>query len=473
MLPDGDDRRMGGLGEVLALSWPASLTMLNNTLMQFVDGLMVARVGPSSLAAQFVGGIFAFAPTSLALGMLTVVNTYVSQNLGSGRPQRCGQYAWAGIAIALVYSLTLGPLLILLSGRIFSFMPHTETVQALETTYFRYMISAMGLFLAARVLGQFFFGIHRPGIVLAASLISNLVNVGLNYVLIYGKLGMPAMGLEGAALGTLCSAGVLLGLLLAVFLAPSMHARYGTRALRQVRRSQCGELMRIGWPAGVQFSNDSLSWGVFISALVGQFGTAHMAASTVAMRYMSLSFMPAVGVSIATTAIVGRYIGMGRHDIAQRRAHAALVAAMAYMGLCGACFLVFRYPLARFFAAGVNSAAANIPIEQVVEISTKILICAAVFQLFDAMAIVFIGALRGAGDTFVPMVLTIVLCWTLVLGGGLVMVKHLPALESLGPWLTASLYVIVLGVLVAWRFESGRWKKIRLLDSVVPPAGAP
>lgn len=476
-----DDKPMWGLGEVLKQAWPASLSMLNHTLMQFVDGLMVSWHSPTALAAQFVGGILVFLPTSFALGMLAVVNTYVSQNLGAGRPHRCGQYAWAGMAVAVAYSLLLAPVLIALAGPLFgqidrlaaavrdatgiSLTPEQRAPQlvAMQTMYFRYLMAGMGVFLVSRVLNGFFFGIHKAWIVLCASLAVNLANVGINYVLIFGKLGFPAMGLEGAAIGTVASVGLLVLLLGAVFLCRRMHRRFATRRWRDAKLSECRDLLRVGWPAGVQFANDTANWGVFTAVLVGVFGPAHLTANTVAVRYISLSFMPAVGISIATTALVGRYIGLGRPDLARRRTHAAVWVAMIYMGLCAAAFVVFRYPMVRIFAGGAAPGTTAIPPERIVAIGVNLLLLAAAFQVFDALGIVFVGALRGAGDTLWPMVVTIMLSWLVIGGGGAAAVLLAPELTSLGPWLAASGYVVVLGLLMAWRFESGAWRRIDLL----------
>jgi len=463
-----DDKPLWGLGEVLRMSWPASLSMLNGTLLQFVDGLMVSSRGPSALTAQFIGALSAFVPISLALGMLTVVNTYVSQNLGAGRARRCGRYAWAGLAVAAGYCLLLAPPLLGLSGRLFALFAHGGEITALETMYFRYMMSAAVLFLGSRVLEQFFFGIHRPGIVLITTVLCNATNVGLNYVLIFGKLGFPALGLEGAAIGTVASSALRFGVLMAVFGSSRMHARFGTRAVRAARWSHCRELVRVGWPAGVQFSNDTLTWTVFNAALVGAFGRAHLAASTIAARYMSLSFMPAVGIGIATTALVGRYIGAGRADLARRRAHAALAVAMTYMGLCALAFWAFRHGMVDLFvtipdAPALTADQTRAQRDLIVAIGGRVMLCAAAFQLFDALAIIFIGALRGAGDTFWPMIATAGLSWSLTVGGGVAMVTFLPQLTSIGPWLAASAYVIVLGLIMASRFESGAWRKIDLL----------
>ncbi len=472
------NRPSWGVGEVLKLSFPASLSMLSGTIMMFVDGLMVAGYSPTALAAQGIGGIMSFVPTSFALGMLTSVNTFVSQNLGAGRLNRCGQYAWAGMIIAVLLSVLAIPLLIG-AEFIFKWFPHTDEVKTLETMYFSYMIAGMSLFLCSRVLEQFFFGIHRSGIVMVSAFAANICNIGADWVLIYGKFGLPAMGLEGAAIGTLGSTALLLVIMLLIFICPSMHRKFDTRSAGKAKLDECLDITRIGWPAGVQFLNDILSWSAFNAILVGLFGTAHLVASITVMRFMQLSFMPAVGVGIATTALVGRYIGMGRLSMAKRRAHTAVTLCMTYMGLCGLAFWLFGEELVRWYITllPAQGEETGVSIEQVVSIGGGIMICAAVFQLFDAIGIVFVGALRGAGDTLWPMFATIILCWSIIVGGGILMIHFFPDLESLGPWIVASAYVILLGPVLAWRFESGKWRKIDLLKKheypiqLTPPQG--
>ena len=449
-----------GFGEVLRLSWPASLTMLNTTMLKFVDGLMVSFVGPAPFSAQFMGGMVAFVPESFAMGILTVVNTYVSQNLGAGRLRQTGLYAWAGLAIAMAFACLIAPLA-LVARPLFVLFHHAPDVTALEAMYFRYMVLSVLVTLPTRVLEQFFFGIHRPRIVLVASLLANGTNVLINYTLIFGKFGFPAMGLEGAAIGSVISWVLQFALLLIVFLAGPLRRKYATGLSRAVRLRHCLDLIRVGWPAGVQLCNDIASWTLFQGALIGPMGTEHMAASTAAMRYMGISFMPAVGIGVAATAIIGRHIGQGRADLARRRAHAAMLSAMVYMGVCGVLFTLFRHDLVRFFVHVDPEQIAHA--ETIVKIGTRILVCAAVFQLFDAVGIVYVGALRGAGDTRWPMAVTIALSWGIVVGGGAAAVLLLPGLASLGPWIAASLYVVVLGAVMGWRFESGAWRKIDLL----------
>jgi MATE family multidrug resistance protein len=473
-----------GLAQVLRMSWPASLTMLNSTLMKFVDGFMVSRVGAVPFAAQYAAGMTSFVPESFVMGLLTVVNTYVSQNFGAGRPRRTAPYAWAGLLLAVAAGAVLAPLALgarPLFGLLASFAAHrppSPELIALETVYFRYMILTVGVTLSCRVLEQFFFGVHRPRVVLVASIVANLFNVAANAVLIFGLLGFPALGLEGAAIGTVLSWGIQLLILLVVFLSRPTHRRFSSRSIAAVRPRHCAELLRLGWPAGVQLCNDIATWAVFSVWLVGWFGEAHLAASTAVMRYLGISFMPAVGIGIAITALVGRHIGEARLDLARRRTHTGLLVAMAYMGLCGAAFWLFRYPMVSLFVKLAPEAAAPATEAQqlageIVQIGATILLCAAVFQLFDAVGIVFIGALRGAGDTLWPMIVTICMSWAMVLGGGVLAVWLLPGLGSVGPWAAASAYVVAQGVVMAWRFESGAWRKIDLLKRQAGPGLAP
>ncbi|HUU60324.1 MAG TPA: MATE family efflux transporter, partial [Phycisphaerae bacterium] len=454
------------IAEVLKLSWPAGLSMLTGTTMRFVDGLMVSWLSPEPFAAQFMGGMAAFVFESFILGTLTATTTYVSQNLGAGRPERCGEYARAGLLLAAALAVLCLPL-VFVSRPLFALIGHAPRVQAYEAMYFRYMIAAIFIGQSAIALQRFFYGVHHPRIVLAVAVIANAFNVLCNYVLIFGKLGFPALGLEGAAIGTIAGITLQLGILAAVFLGPKMHGRFATRRA-QVSLVQCREILRVGWPAGLQFCNDLLSWGLMASVLVGMFGTEHLAAHTAAIRYMGLSFMPAVGIGIAATALVGKYIGQGRPDLARRRAHAALVLGVTYMGACALGLFLLRHPLIGFFVtvaptANVSAADALARADQVVRIGARIMICAALFQVFDAMAIVYVGALRGAGDTRWPMVVTFLLSWAVIAGGGGLAVCIAPELTSLGPWIAASAYVIVLGIILARRFESGAWEKIDLL----------
>jgi MATE family multidrug resistance protein len=201
------------LREVWSIAWPTVLTMTSYTIMQFVDKLMVARVGPLEVAAQGNGGIWAFTPIAFAFGVVTVVNTYVSQNLGAGTPENGPKYAWASFWVSTTLWLVLLLPFAMVLPWLFNALGHGPELVRLETGYGQILLFGSVMVLASRGLNNYFFGMHRPRIVTVSAVIANAVNVAANYVLIFGREGLPAwglpgvpgvepMGLPGAALGT-------------------------------------------------------------------------------------------------------------------------------------------------------------------------------------------------------------------------------------------------------------------------------
>jgi len=465
------------LTEVWLVAWPTVLTMTSYTVMQFIDALMVSQVGPLELSAQGNGAIWAFTPIAVVMGFLTVVNTYVAQNLGAGTPERSPRYAWAAMWMTIViWALVFLPIAALLPW-LFAALQNAEAIEQfdrllrLESHYGQILLTGAVFMLCGRGLHHFFFGLHRPKVVAVSAIAGNIANVVSNYVLIFGYEGLPAWGLPGvpgvpvlgvygAALGTVIGGFVEFVIPLAIFLGPKLNRELNTRQAWRITMRPVRDLARIGWPAGTQTGNEIICFAIFMSVLVGYFGQLHMAAGWIALRYMHLSFMPAVGFSVAVTSIVGRYIGARQPDTAVGRARFAVGLAIVYMTICGLLFFVFREPLVRFFVAEHVSPAEA---EQIVAIGAKLMICAAIFQALDAVGIVYTGALRGAGDTVWPGVMTVVLSWTFLVGGGWALIHLAPQLKSVGPWIGAALYIGIYGVVMAVRFESGRWRRIRVL----------
>lgn len=487
------------LHEVWSIAWPTVATMTSYTVMQFIDKLMMGQVGPLEVAAQGNGGIWAFVPIGVAMGFLTVVNTFVSQNLGAGRPENGPKYAWSALWMSIgAWLLVLLPVAALMPV-IFGLMHGGDAVDEsarlmrMETHYGQILLLGAVFTLSSRALHHYFFGLHRPKVATVSAVAGNLTNVIGNYIFIFGAdgipgwgipgvPGMPALGIYGAALGTVIGSIVEALIPLAVFLGPKMNAEFSSRSQWRPQLGPMKDLFRVGWPAATQYGNEILCWSLFMSVLVGMFGEDHMTAAWIALTYMHLSFMPAVGFSVAVTSLVGKYIGAGRQDLAVHRARIGLGVALVYMTACAALFLFARHPLVGFFIGGdaTPEQAAHI-----LDIGAKLMICAAFFQTIDAVGIVYTGALRGAGDTVFPGIVTMIYSWLFIILGGWLMIKFAPQLESIGPWITAAIFVIVFGLTMGWRFESGRWKSIDLLgDSEreptlpappgpAPPAGTP
>ncbi len=459
---------------MLTLAGPVVATMMSYTLAQFVDGMMVSRLGDGALAAQGNGGVIAFIPIAVMMGLFGVINTFVSQNFGAGRERQAAAYPWNGLWLGFfVWLIVLVPFALALR-------PITEFLATLvgkeesaagsfvienQIRYAQILLYGAIFTLNARALHQFFFGMHKPWTVLISTVAGNSVNLVANYALIFGKFGMPELGVPGAAIGTVIGTAVEFAIPLAVFMGPKLHAQYGTRAAWRLSMPRVKDITRVGAPAGMMYGNEMICWALMMAWLIGSISVADNDAAWIGLRYMHISFMPAVGMSVAVTAIVGRYIGMNRYDLAISRAWLGLRVTMVYMGICAAIFVFFRRPLVGAFISDDHSLETA---AEILRIGSLIMICAAVFQLFDAVGIIMIGALRGAGDTLVPGIVTAVFCWVFIILGGLAMKEVYPELGALGPWIAAAGYIIALAIFTIARFMSGKWKKISLLGEELP-----
>lgn len=453
--------RANPVRELIKVAAPTVATMMSYTMMQFVDKLIVSGIGPDPVyvGAQGEGGIAAWVPISIAMGTITVVNTFVSQNLGARTPERAPAYAWAGVWMSLIWALVLIPYGVALPS-IFAALGREGDRLEFASQYGQILVFGAGLSMCTRALAQYFYGMHRPSIVLIAGVAANLLNLGLSYLLVHGYWGLPKLGVAGSAVGTVIATGLELSIPLSVFLSARFNRLYGTRAAWRPSMMRIKEILKLGWPGGLMFGNEMVCWTFFMVVLVGHFGKLHSTAGWIAHQWMTLSFMPAVGISVAVTATVGRCMGARRPDLAAKRAYVGLALALAYMGACGAAFVMFREPMVRLF---IESSTPQEDAAVVVGLGSKMLIAAAAFQLFDATAMVFSGALRGAGDTVWPGVATVILAWAVIVGGGVSMVRWAPQLESVGPWIAAAAYIASLCVMLTTRFLSGKWRSIRLV----------
>jgi MATE family multidrug resistance protein len=438
--------------ELLLLAGPTIAQMASYTVMQFADRWMLARVGDLEAAAAGTAGITYFAVIGFGFGVLLIVNTLASQSFGREDYTSAGRYLWQGIWFALGFgAITL--VLFPYATELFTLMGHEPRMAQLESEYMRVVALAGWLKLATVAMSEFLRGIQRPGIVFVGSVGGVITNFFFNWLLIYGNWGFPALGVAGAAWGTNAAVCVELIVMMAYVMRPSIARVFNTYDWA-LRRDLFMRLLRVGLPAGFQLICDIVAWAVFLNVIVGGFGTAALSANSFAFSYMHVCFMPAIGVGAAVTALVGKYIGMGRPDLAAKRAHLGFFVCAAYMISSGALLVLFRHPLIGLFSQD----------PEIQRIGGQIMIFVGLYQIFDAMFVVYVGALRGAGDTLVPAVVQTVLVWTIVVGGGVVVSRVAPEWGVVGPWSLATFFGGCLGLFLLTRFQRGAWKQIRLHD---------
>jgi len=447
---DGEDPTT--LRYMLKLAAPMVVTTISVTVMQFVDRFMVSRLGTDALAAILPASFVSSLPGGFAIGAITSLNTFVSQSLGRGDKRDCSNYFWQAMYMGLVFFLAVVAIMWPTAPWIFKMMGHSSSVVGMEVIYLRIMLYAHIIAVINWSSGQFFMGIHRPIITMCASLCGQVVNVAANYVLIFGKFGFPEMGIAGAGWGTFIGIGVAACINMSLYLSGNINATFKSRRTLNIDFSKMYDLLKVGLPAGFGLMVNVAFWGVVLFGLVGKFGTEALAATSAVLSYTNLSVMPVVGISMALAAAVGKTIGQGQKKIAIKQSRVCLKVALIYMGLVGICFFVFRNSLMAFWSSD----------EKVVEAGVKILICAAIYQVFHATRTIYGGALQGAGDTvWLAMISAVGAILILGLGGWLI-AKFFPSLGALGPWIAATVSIIAVGLANRWRFKSKRWMNIDL-----------
>ena len=443
--------RWTGLREVMGMAGPIVLGTLSFTLMSFVDQAMVSQLGTDALAAIGASNLWAYILGCFLFGLIGCVGTFVAQSYGKSELEHCARYAWQGLYLALL-SGGLILLLLPLSGPIFRLMGHSEAVTQLELTNFRVRVFGYIPLAWMTAVGSFFQSIGRPGIPTAVGMGANVVNLVLNYVLIFGHWGFPALGIAGSGLATVISLFAQAAVLQWIFMSREMHAAYQSRTVWRIDWRRMYELLRIGAPSGLMMFLDVANWGLFTSFVVGRFGDVPLAAHNAAMAFMQFCFMPALAVNQGISVIAGTYIGKRDFDRAASRTYTAMKATAVYMLVMGIVFAALGRGLIQIFFSDEPA---------VLDLGQKLLFLAAVFQGFDAVNIVTMGAMRGAGDTFWMAVLTLAGAYGLFLPLAIYLAIF-QNMGAIGAWLGATVYIISLSGMLFARFYSGKWRNINI-----------
>ncbi len=287
-----------------------------------------------------------------------------------------------------------------------------------------------------------------------------LINGVLDYVLIYGKLGIPPMGIRGAAPATVIAWTLASLMYIAALLMHRERKHYALGTAWRFDRALFARLMRFGLPNGFQLLIDVSVWTLFVQ-MIGSLGPEHLAATSLAFNLNSLAFIPILGMGTAVVTLTGQRIGEGRPELAVRTTRLAFALSMAYIAVFSAIYLFA--PRLILLPYSLSEQTTNYPAleEQVVELLRYV----AVYALFDAMAIVFSSATRGAGDTrfallfsFVSgLVLLILPTWT---------ARYLGYSSLTIPWVAVTVFIVFVGLGYLWRFEQGRWKSMRVIELV-------
>ena len=311
-------RLAGGVAELLAIALPMVVSHACDTVMTFTDRLFLSRLGTEEMNAAMSGGLTCFMMTTFFMGLIGYTTALVAQYLGAGKRDRCAVAATQALVISLAaYPLILAARPLVFYG--FEISGIAPEQLACQKVYFGILIYATIIGLLRTSLSSFFSGIGQTRMVMVAAFVAMAANVGFNYVLIFGKLGVPAMGIRGAAYGTVLGGLLGLAVLVGAYLRPSIRRRFRVVESLRLDREAMGKLLWFGYPAGVEMFLNVLAFTGMILAFHVH-GPATATATTIMFNWDMVSFVPLLGVQIGVMSLVGRYMGAGDPDTAYRAA---------------------------------------------------------------------------------------------------------------------------------------------------------
>jgi len=443
------------LRSIGVIALPMVVSQASETVMLFVDRLFLSRLGKLYIAGALSGGLTTFNIMSLFIGIVGYVNAVVAQNDGAGRPRSCARATAQSLRLAVLGWPVLVALIPLVR-LFFQGLGHLPEQVELEMTYFRILIFGSVLGLVRNALAGFFIGLGRTRVVMVANIAGMLVNIPANWILIFGRFGIPALGMAGAALGTLLGVFTIVLILLAVYLSPSYRRDYGTAEELGFDRKLMGVLLEYGAPAGFETFLNVAAFNLFVQ-LMHSYGPNVAAAVTIAFNYDMVAFIPMLGLGFAATTLSGRYVGARDIPGARQSTRLTLAVAGTYAAVMMAFFVFASRPLVAVFASGLENGGAD-----VAPLARTMLRLAALYTLADATQLVFAGALRGAGDTKFVMRLSVALHWFFaILAWIFIKVLKVP---PVGMWTIFILFVILLGTAMYLRHRRGRWQDASLVD---------
>ncbi len=436
-------------GEIIHLAFPVIVGMISHTVLNLVDTAMVGRLGDTALAAVGLGSFFSFVLVMIFGSLSIGTQAITARRLGEKRNDEFGRIIYNAFLLAFVIGVGVSLAGYPASRWIFSRLSDKPIVVQTGTPYLEIRMLGVFAMVVIFTMRGFVFGIARPRIDMAVSIIINMLNIVLNYFLIFGHWIFPRLEVRGAALASVIS--VVVGLFIYIMFIKMGILRRLTHRPRLVDVS--GRLMaliiRISAPRALQ-SASIVGFVIFLS-LIGRIGIKELAISNIIHKAFNISFM--LGLSIGTTSatLVGRSLGEGNEGRAVRYGWHSVGIGSLMMGIIGMLFMFFPREIMGLFTTQAGT------IEKGV-LPFRLL---GAFQLLDGVGIVLSRTLQGVGSTLYVMVSEMICIWCILIPYTYIVVEVLDG-GIVSAWWGLFIYIVAFSAAMTWKFREGGWKHVRI-----------
>ncbi|MBL7716407.1 MAG: MATE family efflux transporter [Bdellovibrionales bacterium] len=443
--------------KILQVAWPLIIANSFWNLQMTIDRIFLGQLSTESLgAAMTVMGVF-WVPMALLQQTAAYVSTFVAQYFGAKEEDKIGAAVWQSLYVSVI-----GGILFLglngLAPAFFKMVGHSESIQKLELEYFvSISYSALPTALVAAVSG-FFSGLGNTRIVLWINFAGMILNAILDYAMIFGRWGFPALGIAGAGYATALATYGAAFLAFAFLFTRAHEEKFRMISARALSSDLLKKFLKFGLPSGFQWALEGLAFTVFL-IIMGKMagGEAALAASSIAVTVMMISVLPSMGVAQAILILVGQYLGEKKPDQAEKVTWGGVRIAAMYMAVVAASFFFFPSFYLAWFKNPDSAALWN----QVVEIAPGILKWVAFFTVLDSIYLCLSFALKGAGDTRAVSILALTVPWPIMVLPTF-LVRDMPNAVFIS-WGFVAIYSMTITSLILFRFRGGKWKSMSVI----------
>lgn len=445
------------LRELVKIALPMVVSQGTFAVMIFTDRYFMSQIDPVHMAAALGGGVATFFSFCFFSGLLSYANALAAQYLGAGEIGKCSKVVTQGVIMTVMCSPFLVIITYFVSG-IFAGMGHDPVQVELERAYYLILMMGVVITLAKICISSYFAGIGRTYIVMICDVCGLVLNVPLSYVMVFGALGFPELGIVGAGVSTIVSTLFAFLLFIAFYLGKEHREKFRVMESFKFDSGIFRRFLRLGFPSGAELFLNVAAFNLFL-LMFQAYGVVEGASAAIVFNWDMLSFVPMIGLNIGVISLIGRFVGANDMERTNEVIAAGFLIGFCYSAILAILYITLRFPLVEIFAPPEGD------FSQIRELSAFMMIGLSSYAMADAIILVSGGVLRGAGDTRWLMITSVILHWAM-----LVAQYYIILVWEFGPrvsWLAFCALIFAIAVVYVLRLQSGIWRDPERLKMVM------
>ena len=445
------------LFELVKIAVPMVVSQGAFAVMIFTDRYFMSQIDPVHMAAALGGGVATFFSFCFFSGLFSYTNAMAAQYLGAREEAKCSKVVTQG----MIMSLMSIPLLVIITfsvAGIFEGMGHDPIQVELERSYYMILMLGTPVFLAKICIASYFAGIGRTYIVMICDVCGLVLNVPLCYAMVFGKFGLPEMGIVGAGFSTIIAEIFSFSLFIIFYLQKEHREKFKILQSFHLDMGILRRFLRLGFPSGLELFLNVAAFNLFL-LMFQAYGVVEGASAAIVFNWDILSFVPMIGLNIGVISLIGRFVGAQDMERANEVIAAGFLMGIAYSAVLAILYITFRFQLVEIFAPPDGD------FSEIRSLAAFMMVGLSSYAMADAICLVSGGVLRGAGDTRWLMIVSVSLHWAMLVAQYFIILVF--KLDPRISWLAFVVLMLCIAVVYMWRLVSGKWRDPERLKLVM------